>query len=663
MNPKFICHSDFENEMPKNVFHKEADTTDFSEKDSKFLNRHILFRKKLSINECAKAIIKISADDYYKLYINGKFVTMGPASAYPSSYYYNEIDVTNYLVAGENTFAVHTYYQGLINRVWVSGDRRQMMWLELLVDGVTRLVSDESWLCAEHTAYSEMGTVGYETAFLERYDSRAPEVNFYLPDFDDALWANAKVFKNADYVIKKQPTKQLEIYEVEPIKIETDENCMQIDFGREYVGYLNIVAKGSRGSIVKVRCAEELNQDGTPRYDMRCYVKYEEEWILSGGSDSLNQFDYKAFRYVELTFDDSVTVEKVSMTVRHYPFELLADYGNPSDELKKILNLCIDTVKYGTQEIFMDCPTREKGQYLGDLSISGRAHAVMTKDTKMLKKAISNFCESSFICPGIMAVSVSSLMQEIADYSLQLPAVVTWLYHFDGDKDFVRYTEPYLTGMYNYFSKYRTECGLLRSVGEKWNMVDWPENLRDGYDFPLTRPIVADGEHNVINAFWCGFLDALDEVYDILDMPRINIAEDIKNAFFDTFYSAELGLYCDNASKSHAAVHSNILPLLFNIGTERDGVKENLIDFIAKKGLSSAGVYMAYFTLAALINHGERELAEKLATDERCWINMINEGATSTFEAWGKDQKWNTSLFHPWAVAPAVVFAKISRIY
>ena len=28
---------------------------------------------------------------------------------------------------------------------------------------------------------------------------------------------------------------------------------------------------------------------------------------------------------------------------------------------------------------------------------------------------------------------------------------------------------------------------------------------------------------------------------------------------------------------------------------------------------------------------------------------MLREGATACFEAWGKDQKWNTSLCHPWA--------------
>ena len=69
------------------------------------------------------------------------------------------------------------------------------------------------------------------------------------------------------------------------------------------------------------------------------------------------------------------------------------------------------------------------------------------------------------------------------------------------------------------------------------------------------------------------------------------------------------------------------------------------------------GVYPAYFALAALKLAGERELCLELATDSGAWLNMISEGATMTFEAWGKDQKWNTSLCHPWAVAPLIIFA------
>ncbi len=39
-------------------------------------------------------------------------------------------------------------------------------------------------------------------------------------------------------------------------------------------------------------------------------------------------------------------------------------------------------------------------------------------------------------------------------------------------------------------------------------------------------------------------------------------------------------------------------------------------------------------------------------------IFFIEEGATTCFEAWGKDQKANTSLCHPWASAPISVIAE-----
>ena len=64
-----------------------------------------------------------------------------------------------------------------------------------------------------------------------------------------------------------------------------------------------------------------------------------------------------------------------------------------------------------------------------------------------------------------------------------------------------------------------------------------------------------------------------------------------------------------------------------------------------------------------VLDKSEREKAELLAADKGAWLNMLEEGATTTFEAWGKNQKWNTSLFHPWATAPLIVFAKDTEVY
>ena len=661
MQGKFICHKDFENLKPIDVFHKELSPTQTEKHADGLCNRHTLFRKKVHLHKAQKAVLKITADDYFKLYINGVFVVQGPPPSYTNEYYFMEVDVTSFLKEGVNTFAVHTYYQGLINRVWVSGDLRSMLWCELLIDEKVVLASDESWLTATHTGYSSCGVFGYETAFAERYDSNAKEVNFEKESFDDSQWQPANIYQNADYILKKSPIQPLCVYFKKPISIEKKGDVWLVDFGQEMVGYLTAKANGKQGDKILLRYGEELNADGSVRFDMRCNCRYEEEWILSDGGDCLEQFDYKAFRYAEIHLPEGVDLTEVQMLVRHYPFEKKAVYDTDNEKLQAVLSLCENTIKYGTQEVFVDCPTREKGQYLGDVCVSGRAQCVLTGDTTLIKKAIVDFCNTAFICKGIMAVSSSSFMQEIADYSLLLPALVLWIYKQDKDQEFLRFALPYITGIYDYFMAYSQDDGLIEGVKEKWNLVDWPDNLRDGYNFPLTKPI-GQGKHNVLNAFWIGFLKAYQNICEILGESIDLSIDKVEKSFINAFYDEEKGLYCDSVEKTHSAVHSNVLPLLFDIGTSKNN-KQTLIEYICQKKLTSMGVYMAYFTLAALVKHGEREKAEQLATEEGAWLNMIQEGATTTFEAWGKNQKWNTSLFHPWATAPLIVFAKDTEVY
>ena len=73
---KWITTEEFAHLSPINVFGKEHA---FSQPvESHYFNKHILFRKKTDLPDFEKATLRISADDYYKLYINGSFVCMGP---------------------------------------------------------------------------------------------------------------------------------------------------------------------------------------------------------------------------------------------------------------------------------------------------------------------------------------------------------------------------------------------------------------------------------------------------------------------------------------------------------------------------------------------------------------------------------------------------------
>lgn len=653
---KWIVDRDFYGLAPINVFHKELDKTKSTIHREDLKNRHMLVRKKFEIlSDFENAHIYITADDYYKLYINGKFVGQGPAPAYYFHYNYNKYDITPYLKKGENIIAVHLYYQGLINRVWNSGDLRQGMIGEIYVDDKLVLATDRTWKYKISEAYKSGGIIGYDTQYLENIDSRLIEQNWKQLDYDDSDWQEVQEDHTFDHKLYLQETSPVDVYIIKPKYIaKMEKGHYFIDFGREITGQFKMDAKGSAGDVIEIRCGEELNEDGSVRYQMRCNCTYREFWTLSGKDvDKLEFYDYKGFRYAEVIGPDyAIDKENFSAIVRHYPMDDDKCKFISSDILvNKIWNMCKNSVKHGAQEHFVDCPTREKGQYGGDVTVAGHSHIYLSGDLKYYKKAVKDFAFSAFVCPGLLAVAPGSLMQEIADYSMQWPMQLLFYYKHSGDIDFLKEMYPICEGLLRYFNKFEREDGMLEGVNEKWNLVDWPANLRDNYDFEVDKTM-SEGAHNVINAFYYGMLKTINEIRDILGISYDTYKlEKFKYVFTDIFYDEQTGLYVDSEDTKHSAIHSNILPLYFDLIPR--GKHERIVKFLKTKGLN-CGVYMAYFMLKALARVDEHEYVYNLISSQspNSWGNMIKEGATSCFETWRKDQKHNTSLCHPWASAP-----------
>ncbi len=652
---KWIMDPEFYGLAPINLFHKQNDKHCLPEHIEKLRNRHMLIRKEFDVSRAFdECLIDITGDDYYKLYINGQFVGQGPAPGYYFHYNYNRYDVSKYLKEGKNVISVHLYYQGLVNRVWNSGDYRQGMIAEVIADGDCIVSTDSTWKYIISRAYTGQ-TTGYETQYLENIDSRLEERGWKELSFDDSHWKNACENITDDHKFYLQETPSVQVYEEKPLLVqEIERGHYLIDFGHELTGQFKMEACGKEGQVIEIRHGEEV-EDGSVRFEMRCNCHYQEFWTLSGkGTDVLEFYDYKGFRYVEVIgSEDVINTNSFSAIVRHYPMESVCRFSSSDDLLNNIWEICARGVKFGSQEGYLDCPTREKGQYLGDLTVTAHSQIYLSGDLRLFKKAIKDFALSTVICPGIMGVAPGSLMQEIADYSLQWPMSLIRYYEQSGDIKFLEEMYPIAENLYSYFKKYQCSDGLLENVNEKWNLVDWPDNLRDGYDFELKDPI-GPGCHNVINAFYYGFVKDVNRIRDILGIEYEDETSHIKKSFIQKFYNSSSRLFVDAEGSSHSAVHSNILPLLFDLVPEE--AKKDVVSFIKTKGFS-CGVYMAYFLLKALARVGEYRAVYDLITskDEYSWANMIKEGATTCFEAWGKDYKWNTSLCHPWASAPISV--------
>ena len=72
-------------------------------KDAVFNENAIyLFRKKFNVKNRAKAIINVSADARYKLWVNGRLAAVGPCKGSEREKYYDTVDISDFLTDGEN---------------------------------------------------------------------------------------------------------------------------------------------------------------------------------------------------------------------------------------------------------------------------------------------------------------------------------------------------------------------------------------------------------------------------------------------------------------------------------------------------------------------------------------------------------------------------------
>lgn len=538
---------------------------------------------------------------------------------------------------------------------------------------------------------------GYDTQFTEDFDNRLWPEGWEQPGFEDAGWpalCAARWPEQTEPRLLPQPTPPLWRGRVEPSACRAVPGGLQFDFGRERTGAVHLAALGRAGQQLILRYGEELDETGRVLSPMRCGCDYEDRWTLAEGRSLLHPFAYKGFRYLEVlglapgggpagaefTGLDAPAPDAAPpkgsapnppnaqlpalaecwLWERHYPLpENACTLRCAAGELEDIFTLCKNAVRCGCQESYLDCPTREKGQYLGDAVITARAQLWLSGDTALLRKCIGDFAATAPITPGLLAVAPGGLRQAVADYSLLFAALPLTDYDFTDDAAFLQSCWPAVCGVVDHYARYCRADGLLQNVVCSWNMVDWPESARDGYDFALTRPAVAPGCHNVINALWVGALRMQAKMARILglDAPRAGLERRAANAFCAVFYRPQQRLFADSEQSGHCSIHANAFAACFGLTRPEDAEAYAALLFAPGR---YCGPWAAYFALRGLARLGRyREVWQFITRpDAHGWRNMLRQGATACFEAFGKEQKWNTSLCHPWAAGALPVLVE-----
>ena len=657
----WISDAELAAQTPRPVYARQLQRDRLPPVDVKLRNRHVLFRRSFELGVAKDVRVFVTADDYYKLYVNGRFAGQGPAAGTPAHTYYNEIDVTPFVTTGRNVLAVHTYYQGLVNRVWMSGDNRHGLLLDLTADGRTVVRSDESFLTARHGAYSDCGIVGYDTQFLERYDAGATEVGFEQPGFEDAGWAHAVLHpRGKDYTVFPQPTPMLTFEDVKPVScVKATDGTLRIDFGGVYVGAAVFAANGPKGATIRILCGQELNADGSVRHRMRCNCDYVEQLVLSGGPrDVLNPFDYKSFRYLELKAPEGVSIDcpSIVLRARHMPFALRAkpNFGDDPD-LARIWRLGVDSFRYGVQEQIQDCMDREKGYYLGDGCYTMYAYCLLTGDWTSARRFFDDFLRTKVIDRGLVTCANCSFMQEIAEYPLMFVWFARAYLEETGDAEFVRTRfEAFADILDSYRERYARADGLLVNL-DKWSVVEWPKNFQDGYDADVREGKVCTDLHNALNAWYIGAVKSLNAIAARLGRPPYADVAPLEQAFRRVFWKEDRRLFVDREGSDHVSLPGNSFAAMFGLLSPGESAHRAYLQLVREKAFSSISMFQFVPVFAYLKATGEKALLHDLLVSPDAWLRILREGGTRTFEGWGKDTKWNTSLFHLTA-ASVVIF-------
>lgn len=568
----------------------------------------------------------------FRLYVNKAAVGVGPARGYSGKVPYNVFDITGHLKAGAtNALAV----------ICFSGGRTKDFIAEVRVfykDGsVGTFGTDGSWRALNADPFYNMGPkfFWYYEAGPEHLDGRRWPEGWLSADFDDSGWQPVRVMDRYTDRLFAQPLRNVLMEEVKPVRMhKKGDGHYFFDFGKEIVAFVRLAVTGKGGEQVEVRLGEELAGENTVRHAARTGVTYAEKWTLRNGTQTLENFGYRGFRFGELLNvpDGDFTLSAVTL---EYPFDESAAAFESSDKtLNEVWTLCHYSIKATNLDLYQDCPTRERGPYEGDAYINMLSHYATDREFAFAR--YSN--EYLYYRPTWPTeYKQTCLLMAWADYMATGDAK-SLAVHYD------MLTTKTLIEHIN-------AQGLVEKQDTRDDrvLVDWPAHYRDGYEF---TPV-----NTVTNSFHYKAVKLLGHIAGVLgrtedEMRYTAAAGQVKDAMNRYLFDRTTGLYRDGRDSSHSAAHANFFPLAMTVTPDEH--KASVGRFLVDKGMACS-VYGAQFMLEALYNAGRDDaaLTRMTATDMHSWHHMIhNLGATITTESWDPSGKPNMSYAHPWASAP-----------
>lgn len=507
-------------------------THNWKGEDDNRVGGFIYFRKSFYINDIFnKAVIKVSADSRYRLFINGQSVAVGPCKGDRFTWYYETIDISQYLKSGKNVIAIKVlrYSNDFGGNGNLSVYRSPLPGFCLSCEindvdenVIEQIYTDNSWKCMkDDSTYIAQGIYTLFLGIMEEVDGVKVPFGWELLEYNDENWENAisynidtdngilspwqltersiplmkeeekrlkGVERVIDSIISKEVWNSL-IQEGIPITIPPKSKvAVELDAEELTTGFIYLSLAQGKGATIRLLCAESYEgqpylvpwlRDKGKRTDSvngSLYGDFDVYHVSGNGCESeellenYEAFWFRTFRYVRVeieTGENQLRLCNLAYRETGYPLEISGEFSSSDYMLNKLWPVSVRTLLRCMHETYEDCPYYEQLQYVMDTRSQILFTYNISGDDRLARKTFYEF-HSSILPEGLTQSRYPSVMaQVIPGFSLY------WIYMlhdhmmYYGDAQLIRRYMASIDGVLEYFYRMPDKRDLVGSVLKK----------------------------------------------------------------------------------------------------------------------------------------------------------------------------------------------------
>ncbi|HEY7234039.1 MAG TPA: family 78 glycoside hydrolase catalytic domain, partial [Gemmatimonadaceae bacterium] len=468
-------------------------------------------------------VVHVSADNRYRLYVNGEEVASGPQRSDVMHWRYETVDLAPKLHAGRNVIAALVWTWGATHPLAQHSYRTGFLLQGDSEREAAIVNSGPGWKLRVDSAYSFRSANNdvrgyYAAAPSELLDGRLYPWGWESAEYNDSAWVTVAApsgggrgaprgavvlgrlqlrgVPNGGEASGWQLTpRNIPAMEETPVRFarvrraggaQANDDFVRggrdvvippntkasvlLDQGHTTNAYPVLEVSGGAGSTVTLTYAEALvdanGQKGNRNdIDGKTIRGVHDVFRPDGGQRRrFRTLYWRSYRYVQLdveTADDALQVHDLHAIFTAYPFQERGRFASDQPWIDDVWKMNWNGARLGAYETYMDTPYYEQLQYIGDTRVQALISLYVAGDDRLMRQAIEHF-DASRLPEGITQSRYpSEVMQLIPPFSLIYVAMVHDYHMHRNDVPFVRERLAGIRGILDWYARRIDSTGML----------------------------------------------------------------------------------------------------------------------------------------------------------------------------------------------------------